>query len=759
MTSPAHAHAAHPHPSALSAKLAARIRPEFRSDVLRVSGPAFYPGVHGCAVTNCQRPTVANGLCNAHRARWQRHGRPDLEEWAKTTPGWLVGRGQVKGCLVPGCEFAHSQGEFCERHFVRWKRSGESPAEWAPQQDPLIEVQAEYPVCAIPWCTYRASGTTAFCRPHRTRWERHKKPEVSSYIRDLVEGGVPTIDLRALPSPLRLEVQYGLQERIDAKTFRTRGSVINPAVRVLRDLEIRSVLDLPFEDYDAAVAQSAIRDAGLAFLRHLWHLIDRVDAGEGWSGQYPRDRWDLRALGLGEPQQVRFIDFSRISQPWLRELAKRFIRWRLSVEVSLPQVTRDLLALQQLSEACDSHTDPPQAVSELKREHLEAFLSLVRDRYPRQQTRRLAIGSIGVFLTALRQQGWDETLPSTTALFKEDLGRYQRERLPRAVDEHVMRQVESRENMARWKDPEDRLIAELLIRTGRRLGEAVSLRTDCVLRDSATGDPYLRYTNHKMRREAYAPLDEELASAIEAQQARVRSRWPTGDRALFPKHKSNPEGTIGRPGAVFRSRLYSWLADCDIRDQDGNPVHLTPHQWRHTFATRLVEADVSIEVVRRLLDHESIEMSGHYARVRLQRAKEEWDRVRKIDARGRGITLDPREELGTPAYLAHAVNQSRHALSNGHCRLTAQQPCEHVNPCLSCPMFFTTAEFLPEHRAHRGRVQLQLIANTREGRTRAAEKNEQDLKQLDRIIEALEEPDPDGAPSASQEGDSRLEQA
>jgi integrase len=42
-------------------------------------------------------------------------------------------------------------------------------------------------------------------------------------------------------------------------------------------------------------------------------------------------------------------------------------------------------------------------------------------------------------------------------------------------------------------------------------------------------------------------------------------------------------------------------------------VSLTPHQWRHTFGTRLVNRDVPLEVVRVLLDHESLEMSSHYA--------------------------------------------------------------------------------------------------------------------------------------------------
>jgi integrase len=37
----------------------------------------------------------------------------------------------------------------------------------------------------------------------------------------------------------------------------------------------------------------------------------------------------------------------------------------------------------------------------------------------------------------------------------------------------------------------------------------------------------------------------------------------------------------------YRIMLNRWLVLCDIRDEHGDPVHLTPHQWRHTFASRL----------------------------------------------------------------------------------------------------------------------------------------------------------------------------
>jgi integrase len=61
--------------------------------------------------------------------------------------------------------------------------------------------------------------------------------------------------------------------------------------------------------------------------------------------------------------------------------------------------------------------------------------------------------------------------------------------------------------------------------------------------------------------------------------------------------------------------LESWLRTCDVRDEHGRPVHLTAHQWRHTFATRLINRDVPQEVICVLLDHESMEMTAHYAKI------------------------------------------------------------------------------------------------------------------------------------------------
>jgi len=50
----------------------------------------------------------------------------------------------------------------------------------------------------------------------------------------------------------------------------------------------------------------------------------------------------------------------------------------------------------------------------------------------------------------------------------------------------------------------------------------------------ADGAPYLRYFNHKMKREALIPIDEELHGLIRKQQRQILGRWPAAP-VLFPR--------------------------------------------------------------------------------------------------------------------------------------------------------------------------------------------------------------------------------
>ena len=250
----------------------------------------------------------------------------------------------------------------------------------------------------------------------------------------------------------------------------------------------------------------------------------------------------------------------------------------------------------------------------------------------------------------------------------------------------------------------------------------------------ADGAPYLRYLNHKMKREALVPIDEELHALIVEQQDRV------GDApVLFPRPTKNPDGRAPTASSTYRLALYRWLARCDVRDAHGRPVRLTPHQWRHTLGTRLINRDVPQEVVRRILDHDSPQMTAHYARLHDTTVRRHWEAARKVDIPGEVVIIDPAGPLAEAAWAKQRLGRATQALPNGFCGLPVQKTCPHANACLTCPMFVTTAEFLPQHRTHRAQVIELITAAQARGQTRLAEMNQQVLGNLDRIIDTLDD--------------------
>jgi ferredoxin len=76
----------------------------------------------------------------------------------------------------------------------------------------------------------------------------------------------------------------------------------------------------------------------------------------------------------------------------------------------------------------------------------------------------------------------------------------------------------------------------------------------------------------------------------------------------------------------------------------------------------------------------------------------------KVNVRGETVTLDPGGPLAEAVWAKQRLARPTQALPNGFCGLPVQKSCPHANTCLTCPMFVTTPEFLPQHREHRQQV-------------------------------------------------------
>jgi integrase len=717
----------HRAPAGLLEKLMSAVRPEFRGEVIAVdpADPVF--GGPPCQVDGCARTARVRGICLGHYYRWKHEGCPlPVGDFIATADPDLRGHRALRPCDALGCGYGRRGAGLCTIHHAAWRQAGKPalPA-WLGALFPLPADGPAAP-CLVSYCSLLAEGETPFCLSHGARWRRAGKPDPNEFPARL--------DFRRLSGQLKLEAQYAVQRRRDDARLRTPPRHVTHFIGALARSGVSSLLDWPeqaWREFRPLTGSSVTQARALTIQAR--REVENLCYGTGWDVEYPRSTWRLRNLGITAPHA--HVYFGGIPQDWLRELAKRHARWQLAAGLSTGEVTAGARAVTRLGVFLGSAgISGPAAVS---REVLERFLASLTALTATHRYK--VISSTSVFLQAVRLHGWEETLPAGAMIFREDYPR-KPARLPRALAEHIMAQVEDPANLRRCADPAVRLVTVILIQCGLRSGDALKLpREGCIARDP-DGAPYLRYYNHKMKREALVPVDNGLVTMIGEQQQRVLSRWPDGSCPhLFPGLKANTNGHRSFPTSTYRNKLYQWLEDCDVRDEHGQPVHLTPHQWRHTLGTRLINRDVPQHVVQKILDHDSPAMTAHYARLSDRTVREHWEKARKVDIEGQPVQVSPEGPLGEAAWVKQRLSRATQALPNGYCELPMAKTCPHANSCLTCPMFVTTAEFLPQHHAQRQQTLQIISAAEANGQARVAEMNRQVAGNLDKIIASLEE--------------------
>jgi integrase len=729
-----------PAPGGLLEKLLSAVRPEFRTDVLIPDTADPILGNRACVVPGCGRVTRYLGMCTGHVQRWNQQGRPELAEFIAATDPHMLGRAHLVACAVTNCRYGRYSRGLCNNHDYAWKHAGRPDREaWISTQ---VVQDLDKPECAVPDCGLWAGRRSGFCSSHHSRWmswtARTGQDDLDAFVHHCATRGDARIDFSALSPQLKLELQYAVQCRVDERRGRAKPYDIQLIVRFAVHSGARSLLQWPQADWDAKFAEFTPRAHGnanatpLGFLRAARRKVDDLSHGLGWDAEYDRDVWDLQRVGIHS--RARRVRFDGIPQSWLRTLVKRWARWKLSTEVSPVYISRSVTHLTRFAVFLAEST-APGSLAGLDRDAIERFVAHIAADGSSIRSRRLSLGALGRFLLAIRQHRWDSTLPAGAVVHPEDYPRLA-PAPPRALSEAVMQQLENEDNLARFTDPMERLFTLILMRTGLRIGDGQQLAFDCIVRD-AQNAPYLRYWNHKMKREGLVPIDDDLAHRIVEQQQRLLQRWPD-PQVLLPRRKANPDGRWPLPVSTYRVHLAQWLADCDVRDEHGRAVRVKPHQWRHTFATRLINLDVPQDVVRQLLDHSSHAMTAHYARLHESTVRRHWEQARKVGISGQAVRLDTDGQLGDAVWLKDRLARAKQSLPNGYCGLPLKQTCPHANACLTCPVFITTPEFLPEHHKQR-RLTLTLIETAKTaGQTRVVEMNEQVLGNLDRIITSLE---------------------
>lgn len=141
------------------------------------------------------------------------------------------------------------------------------------------------------------------------------------------------------------------------------------------------------------------------------------------------------------------------------------------------------------------------------------------------------------------------------------------------------------------RDVAERMMLRLMSEMGLRVSEVCKLRIEHVDLDTRA----LMVVGGKGNKDRLVPIPRRLYDDL--------AGW-IGDRLegwLFPSPR----------GGAYSTRTVRWRV-AQLKARVGVTKRMTPHTFRHSFATERVEAGANLEAVRQLLGHESIATTQIY---------------------------------------------------------------------------------------------------------------------------------------------------
>lgn len=153
----------------------------------------------------------------------------------------------------------------------------------------------------------------------------------------------------------------------------------------------------------------------------------------------------------------------------------------------------------------------------------------------------------------------------------------------------------------RSKDTGERNIAilETLYSCGLRVSELVSLK----ISDLHLNEDYIKVTG-KGNKERLVPIGNSAKKLLKNYISKIRSH--------IPIKKGNEDIVFLNGRGTALSRVMIFYIIKDLADKAGIKKVLSPHSFRHSFATHLVEGGADLRAVQEMLGHESITTTEIY---------------------------------------------------------------------------------------------------------------------------------------------------
>jgi site-specific recombinase XerD len=321
------------------------------------------------------------------------------------------------------------------------------------------------------------------------------------------------------------------------------------------------------------------------------------------------------------------------------------------------------------------------SVAAVRRDDIEDFkVWLANKPHPRggtisPETHRQRLRMVRSFFERIIEWDWPDA-PARNPVINGDIPK-KPEPLPKFLDDRDAAKFMAAARAS--SDPRDRLVVELLARTGMRVGELVDLEADAVVQIGA--NHWLRIPLGKLRNDRYVPMHPQLVELL--------ADWTAANLEHIRAHRRL---IVDHRGPVNRHSISRIIHR--IGRVAGVPgVH--PHRLRHTLATQAINRGMRLEAIAALLGHKKMEMTLIYARIANRVVADEYAAVSaKIDALyGQQPELPADYETGGMARLRREAHARM--LGNGLCTRPVELDCRMESACETCAYFRTSVQFLP----------------------------------------------------------------
>lgn len=447
-----------------------------------------------------------------------------------------------------------------------------------------------------------------------------------------------------------------------------------------------------------------INDNRIGFERDLWY-IDKLAIS--------KDR-------INKSKSIKRISFKDIECKENRELVKIYMKYLIgNTDKSISTVTSELGYIKEFISYIKY-----KEVNSLQRKDIEIFYEYINSKNLNDKTFNKYIYVNFAFMQYLEVRGVIEK----NHFYFQDIKTINTKFKLSSINSYVTNQI-----FNILDDIDFKLSTMFLIIycTGMRVSDVCQLKNDCLYSDE--NGFFIKYYCQKMRKEVTNPIPENLFNIISKKVKDNKLDYDYGEKYLFPSDKNKPYLS-----STYRRQMKAILKEHGVKNPDGSEYEYKCHDYRHTLATDMLNKDIPLNIIQKILHHESQEMTLAYAEINDDRRIKKHKEFINIKGKFAPISSEIKvDDIAKIEWIRENINAQ--ILPNGICALPVKlNKCPHANSCLTCDKFRTNKKYLQIHKNHLKRVDEYLEIARKNNWIRQIETNEEIRVNLINIINKLE---------------------